>query len=405
MEDVVRGWGYAGAAAAWALAWGAWAATGEKTPVDRLMASSVCVVGEVPGGSFESSGFAVGAGDTVMTTAHDIGAATNLRVKLHDGRVFPARLERIGNEHADIALLGVSGATLPAVTFGSLGDVHTGDDVLTIGCPLGFDFSVSRGVVSSIRESDFGYPMIQTDVPVNPGSSGGPLFDARGRVVGIVKSSAAGRERIHFALPADLGVALLEKVGHERRAYELFNQAVLAARLEYKVFLYRRALELDPSLFEAHYNLALALEKLGDVDGAATQYRETLRLRPAYAPAWLNLGAGLYAQRRYRDAIAVYREALGHDPDSAPIRNNLAEAYRAAGDREKARHEFEALLRKNPDYAAAHYGLAVLLDDEGGDRRLAVDHYRRYLALAPQAPDAAKVREWLQQAERAGPKK
>jgi hypothetical protein len=404
MEDVVKGWGYAGAAAAAVLLWSVSPATGEKAPVDRLMASSVCVMGEVPGGSFESSGFAVGAGDTVMTTAHGIGAATNLRVKLRDGRVFPARLERIGNEHADIALLAVSGVTLPPVTFASVGEVHIGDDVLTIGCPLGFDFSVTSGVVSSIRDSDFGYPMIQTDVPVNPGSSGGPLFDARGRVVGIIKSSAAGRERIHFALPADLGAALLEKIGRERRAYELFNQAILEPRLEDKVSLYRRALELDPTLFEAHYNLALALEKLGDVAGAAAQYRETVRLRPAYAPAWLNLGAGLYAQQRYRDAIAVYREALSHGPDSAAIRNNLAEAYRAAGDREKARHEFEALLRKNPDYAPAHYGLAVLLDDERGDRRLAADHYRRYLALAPQAPDAAQVRQWLQQAERAGPK-
>ncbi len=405
MEDVVKGWGYAGAAAASLFFWSAWAATGEKAPVDRLMASSVCVIGEVPGGSFESSGFAVGAGDTVMTTAHGIGAATNLRVKLRDGRVFHARLERIGNEHADIALLGVSGATLPPVTFGSLRDVHTGDDVLTIGCPLGFDFSVTSGVVSSIRQSDFGYPMIQTDVPVNPGSSGGPLFDARGRVVGIVKSSVAGRERIHFALPADLGAALLEKVGRERQAYELFNQAVVESRLEERVSLYRRGLELDPTLFEAHYNLALALEKLGDVDGAAAQYRETLRLRPTYAPAWLNLGAALYARQRYRDAIAVYLDALSHDPGAAAIRNNLAEAYRAAGDREKARREFEALLGKDPDYAPAHYGLAVLLDDERGDRRLAAEHYRRYLALAPQAPDADQVRQWLQEAERAEPSK
>src|SRR5439155_1210964 len=80
----------------------------EQASIDRLMASTVCVVGEVPGGSFESSGFVVPPGDTVMTTAHAIGAANNLRIKLRDGRVFPARLERLGNENADIALLGVA---------------------------------------------------------------------------------------------------------------------------------------------------------------------------------------------------------------------------------------------------------------------------------------------------------
>ena len=376
----------------------------EQASIDRLMASTVCVVGEVPGGTFESSGFVVPPGDTVMTTAHAIGAANNLRIKLRDGRVFPARLERLGNEHADIALLGVA-TKLPPIAFGGVRDVHVGDPVLTIGCPLGFEFSVTSGVVSSIRDSDLGYPLIQTDVPVNPGSSGGPLFDARGRVVGIIKSAAAGRDRIHFALPSDLGAALLDEVSRERRAYELFNQAVLEGRLEDKVRLYRAAIKLDPSLFEVHYNLALTLEKTGRRSEAVAEYRETLRLSPTYTPAALNLGAALYGEKRYREAIDIYREALARDPRSEAARNNLAEAYRAAGERDSARREFERLLKDNPDYAPAHYGLGVLLDDEHGDRHRAVEHYRRYLALAPQAADVDQVRQWLEHAERAEPKK
>ena len=63
-----------------------------------------------------------------------------------------------------------------------------------------------------------------------------------------------------------------------------------------------------------------------------------------------------------------------------------------------------ALLRQNPGYAPAHYGLAVLYDDDHGDRRRAADHYRRYLALAPQAADADQVRQWLRQAEQADKK-
>src|SRR5205823_302177 len=81
--------------------------------------------------------------------------------------------------------------------------------------------------------------------------------------VGIIKSAAAGRDRIHFALPSDLGAALLDEVSRERRAYELFNQAVLEGRLEDKIRLYRAAIKLDPSLFEVRYNLALTLEKTG----------------------------------------------------------------------------------------------------------------------------------------------
>jgi Trypsin-like peptidase domain/Tetratricopeptide repeat/TPR repeat len=403
IAEAVKKRAHAWAMSAWLL-FGGSALAAEKVPVDRLMASTVCVVGEVPGGSFESSGFVVGAGDTVMTTAHEIGAATNLRIKLRDGRVFRAQLDRLGNKNADIALLGLTGLKLPPVKFGTLQDVHTGDAVVTIGCPLGFDFSVTSGVVSSIRASDLGYPLIQTDVPVNPGSSGGPLFDSRGRVVGIIKSTAAGRERIHFALPADLGSALVEQVAHERAAYDAFNRAVVESVPEKKLTLYRTAVELDPALPEAHYNLALTLEKLGQLSPAEAEYRQTLQLRPGYSPAALNLGAMLYGAMRYREAIDVYREALPHDPRSDALRNNLAEAYRASGDRDGARREFEALLRQNPGYAPAHYGLAVLYDDDHGDRRRAADHYRRYLALAPHAADADQVRQWLRQAEQADKK-
>lgn len=369
--------------------------------VAALLASSVCVVGDVSGGRFESSGFVVPPGDSVMTTAHGIAAATNLRVKLNDGRVFPARLDRVGNERADIALLGLVGAKLDPARLGSIEDVHVGDQVLAIGCPLGFEFSVTSGVVSSVRQSDLGYPLIQTDVPVNPGSSGGPIFDRAGAVVGIVKSSAAGRNGIHFALPIDLGRALLEEVARERRALELFNQAVLEGKLEEKAALYRKAVSLAPDLAEGHYNLALALERLGRAAEAETEYRETLRLRPDYTPAALNLGAALYEQQRFSDAVELYRQALSRDPGSSRLRNNLAEAYRAGDDRDSARREFEKILKSDPAYAPAHYGLAVLLDDEFHDAKRAAAHYRRYLDLAPDAADAERVREWLRQAEKA----
>jgi Tfp pilus assembly protein PilF len=369
-----------------------------------MMASSVCVVGDVPGGSFEASGFVVPPGDRVLTTAHGIGTARNLRIKLRDGRVFGARLERLGNENADLALLGID-AKLTPVELGSAQDLKSGDDVMTIGCPLGFEFSVTSGVVSSVRDSDLGYPLVQTDVPVNPGSSGGPLFDSRGRVVGIIKSAAAGRERIHFALPADLGTALLDQLDRERKAYDLFNQAVLETRADEKIRLYRKVVELDPRRFEAQYNLALALERAGQAAEAESAYRATLKLRPDHTPAALNLGALLYAKKRYDEAIAIYREAVARDPQSAGARNNLAEAYRAAGDRTSARREFETLLKENPDYAPAHYGLGLLFDDgEQGDRRRAAEHYRRYLALAPAATDAEAVRRWLRDAEEASKK-
>jgi Flp pilus assembly protein TadD len=367
--------------------------------VDRLMASSVCVQGEVAGGRFDASGFVVPPGDIVLTTAHGISDARKLRVKTHDGRVYAAQLERLGNERADVALLTIVGAKLPPALLGSVDSVRTGDAVRTVGCPSGFEFTLTQGVVSSVRESEFGYPLIQTDVPVNPGSSGGALYDERGRVVGVIKGGAAGRERIYFALPIDLGKALLQQVANEREALEVFNRAVLESDPGEKVRLYGKAVNLRPDLVEGHYNLGLALGRLGRLDEAEKAYRETLRLQPDYWPAVLNLGANLYDQQRLEEAAEVYRQGLRAAPDAVRLRNNLAEVYRAMGKNRDARREFEAILERSPDYAPAHYGLAVLYDDELDDPRQAATHYRRYLALAPGAGDAAKVREWLRRAE------
>lgn len=378
---------------------GTCAAAEEKAPIERLMASSVCVIGEVPGGTFEASGFVVRPGDRVMTTAHSIAETSGLRVKLQDGRVFPARLVRLGNEHADLALLQLEGAKLPAVEFAGVRGLQPGDEVRTIGCPVGFEFSVTSGVVSSVRDSDLGYPLVQSDVAVNPGSSGGPLFDRQGRVVGIIKSAVKERERIHFALPGDLGAALLDQIDRDQSAYATFNQAVVEKDPVRKIALYRQAAKLQPGRFEAHYNLALALERLGKDDEAEAEYRAALGIVPASEPAALNLGALLYASKRYPEAIAFYQKALSNRPGSIALRNNLAEALRASGDRGKARREFEAVLKQNPSYAKAHYGLALLDDDERGDRRQAAAHYRRYLELAPDAADANQVREWLRSAE------
>jgi Tfp pilus assembly protein PilF len=363
------------------------------------MRSSVCVTGEGRAGRLESSGFVVEPGDRVITTAHGVQGARNLRVKVHDGRVFAARIEHAGGDDVDLALLALSDASLPPASLGSVRDLSAGDEVWAIGCPSGFEFSVTRGVVSSLRDSAEGYPMIQTDVPVNPGSSGGPLFDRDGHVVGVVKSSAASRTRINFALPIDLGKVFLERDARDRRGYEAFNRGVLETALEDKVAAYRQALRDAPDLVEAHYNLALALERLGRKAEAEAEYRAVLKLHPGLEPAAMNLGALLYDDGRHAEAIAVYRQALAARPESVALRNNLAESYRAAGQAENARREFEAILKTQPGYAPAHYGLALLFDDQLRNPSLAVEHYRRYLALAPEAPDAERVRAWLRRIE------
>jgi len=133
------------------------------------------------------SGFIVSPDGTILTNAHVVDAAEEVIVKLTDKREFKAKV--LGLDTAsDVAVLKIDASDLPAVRIGSASNTRVGEWVLAIGSPFGFESSASAGIVSAFSRSlpDGSYvPFIQTDVAVNPGNSGGPLFNMAGEVIGI----------------------------------------------------------------------------------------------------------------------------------------------------------------------------------------------------------------------------
>ncbi len=161
------------------------------------------------------SGFLVSARGLVLTSEHVVADFSELRVKLSDGRVFAARV--LGSDKGlDIALLQLQGVpkgkSLPYLKLGHSSELRIGEQVVAFGSPFGLDGSLSVGVVSGLQRDlhygDFD-DFIQTDALVNPGSSGGPLVDTRGNVVGINTAIVASGHKIGFAVPIDLVRAFL----------------------------------------------------------------------------------------------------------------------------------------------------------------------------------------------------
>ena len=165
----------------------------------------------------QGSGFIVSADGTILTNAHVVKGAKEIIVKLTDRREFKAKV--LGADpKTDIAVLKIEGKNLPVVTLGSTNDLKVGEWVLAIGSPYGFENTVTAGVVSAKGRSlpdDSAVPFIQTDVAVNPGNSGGPLFNARGEVVGInsqIYSRTGGFQGLSFAIPIDLATKIKDKI-------------------------------------------------------------------------------------------------------------------------------------------------------------------------------------------------
>ena len=155
------------------------------------------------------SGFIISADGYILTNAHVVEAADEITVKLTDKREFKAKV--IGSDRrTDIALIKIEGSALPAVKFGDPNRLKVGEWVVAIGSPFGFDNTVTAGIVSakgrSLPQENF-VPFIQTDAAVNPGNSGGPLFNMRGEVVGInsqIYSRTGGYMGLSFAIPIDV---------------------------------------------------------------------------------------------------------------------------------------------------------------------------------------------------------
>ncbi|HUZ63190.1 MAG TPA: DegQ family serine endoprotease [Acetobacteraceae bacterium] len=174
------------------------------------------------------SGFIIGASGIIVTNNHVIDHANTIKVTLHDGSTFTAKL--LGHDDTtDLAVLKISaGHPLPFVSFGDSAKARIGDWVLAIGNPYGLGGSVSAGIVSArgrnIQQGPYD-DFIQTDAAINRGNSGGPLFNMDGQVIGIntaIYSPSGGSIGIGFAIPADLAkvvVAQLRQYGKARRGW------------------------------------------------------------------------------------------------------------------------------------------------------------------------------------------
>jgi serine protease Do len=157
------------------------------------------------------SGFIISADGYLLTNAHVVDGADEITVRLTDKREFKAKV--IGaDKRTDVALIKIEASGLPVVKLGDPNKLKVGEWVLAIGSPFGFDNTVTAGIVSgkgrSLPQENL-VPFIQTDAAVNPGNSGGPLFNMRGEVVGInsqIYSRTGGYMGLSFAIPIDLAL-------------------------------------------------------------------------------------------------------------------------------------------------------------------------------------------------------
>lgn len=211
------------------------------------------------------SGFIISQDGYVLTNAHVVADTDEVMVKLTDKREFQAKV--IGfDRYTDVALIKIDAKNLPVVAIGDPNKLEAGEWVAAIGAPFGFENSVTVGVVSAkgrLLPSGSYVPFIQTDVAVNPGNSGGPLFSTRGDVVGInsqIYSQTGGYMGISFAIPIDIALDVSKQLRETGK--------VTRGRIGVQSQELTQDLAAALGLKEAHGVLVAAVQRGGPADRA-----------------------------------------------------------------------------------------------------------------------------------------
>ena len=271
----------------------------------------------------------------VITNRHVIEDGVTFRVE-HDGKKWPAKLIRVDPDH-DLAELSVSGLDAPSLHVRDSSTLAVGEKVYAIGAPEGLELTISEGLISGLRDFDKGR-VIQTSAAISPGSSGGGLFHAQGRLVGITTFYLKEGQSLNFALPAEWTLALNRQ------------PASAAPALSQKSAAFRALV-----WFEVGYEA----DQAGNTEDAAHAYQQSIGLEPNNPVSWYNLGRDYMTLRRYGKAATPFQEVIRLQPENESAWGFLALAYGALGQREKELSAWQEAIQLKPDDALAWYDLGL----------------------------------------------
>jgi Tfp pilus assembly protein PilF len=316
------------------------------------------------------SGFFI-EGDRIVTNRHVIEGAYRAEVHSSTGAVYPVKGVLAVDAEGDIALLKID---VPANQIRPLQLDKTspqeGESVVVIGNPLGLEGSVTNGIVSAVRDIPTFGRIIQITAPISSGSSGSPVVNMQGQVIGIATLQITGGQSVNFAIPSErisqLQVTTMTSLselvamsGRNKRAkaVQFFRDGLSFLSkddCEKALPYFEKAVDSDSNYAEAWAQAGFCNEKLGKHAEALEASKKAVSLRPS-AESYFNIGLASFYLKQYKEAAEAYRQSIKLDP------YNAADAYYALGlvyrDWSKPEDEIQAYkqaIRLRPDYTVAY---------------------------------------------------
>jgi tetratricopeptide (TPR) repeat protein len=342
------------------------------------------------------SGFFI-AVDKVLTNRHVIENAQRVEISLMNDKRYVVKGVLAVDGEGDLALLQVDVPKEHVVPL--LIDKTTpleGESIVVIGNPYGLEGSVSNGIVSAVREIPGYGKIIQITAPISPGSSGSPVVNMKGQVVGIATLQAAEGQSLNFAVPSErisqLKIGSLQsfsslnseaKRSKRSSAEKLYSQGLgVLSRDDYTraIAFFERAAETDPDYAEAWYQAGFCYGMLGRHTEALKASRQAARLRPDWAETYVNIGASSFALGQYKDAVEAYRSAVRIDPDNPDTQYALGLSFNKLNRTDEEILAYKRTVSLKPDHTNAYdrLGQAYFKLKRFGEALWAFEQLRNY---------------------------
>ena len=311
------------------------------------------------------SGFFVSQ-EHIVTNYHVIAGAAHGTAKIV-GKTRTYLIQRIIaiDVDNDLALLQVKIPGVKPLRLGDNDKVRIGDQVYVAGSPKGLEGTFSDGIISRISRGA-GKEYLQMTAPISPGSSGGPVLNSEGKVIGVAFMTIEGGQNLNFAIPSKYVKALLNTKGtgtplaqreHNISAETYYNRGNTKHDIGFyqnAISDYSKAIRLKPDFVEAYHNRGYTKASLGQHVEAIADFDIAIKLEPDDPMSYYNRGAAKASLGEYVEAIADYDIAIKLKPDD-PISYSLRGASKAdIGRYSEAIADFDTVIRLNPDFAVAY---------------------------------------------------
>jgi tetratricopeptide (TPR) repeat protein len=322
----------------------------------------------------QGTGFFINKEGDVITNFHVLQGASRADIKMSDGRIYSVKKVLAEDQIGDLVRASVDipeGTVRPLSV--SMSPPEVGERVVVIGTPLGLEKTVSDGIVSAVRDiPEFG-KIVQVTAPISQGSSGSPVINMNGDVVGVITFFVLLGQNLNFAIPGERisrltpgegqtlskreEIRVEEGLALAERLYSIAIRYLWAEEYEKALVYFVESVKKNPRYAEAYFQIGYCKGKLGRYSEAIEPYQQAIRLKPDDMDTLNNLCVAYAMTERYNEAIESCKQAIHLMPGLAEAHNNLGWSYHKLGRYQEAMESCKQAIRLKPDFALAHYNL------------------------------------------------